>query len=300
MTAPPMHALPKTATAKAFRLPEIAVPALLVVLGFTGHFAVPSTLPYLRAVLVLPAVLWVPGRCALSRTGIPAAAGRHTAALAVLASIIILIVASLGTNLVLGHVPLGTLPLWISLAALPLCRMRPVSAEPGGTGSARGLLSAVGFVAGLLAVAGTVAAANHYFPGERQPGFLAFSFDGDYAGVPGVVRTQAGGVLDVPVAVTASQQDLTGLTVTVTVDGKPVPGAQVVPVSVVPAGANGATGTGSVTGVTGSGQGYVHFTLTVPKTCLSRYSFALDRQATQLRQLDLYVSTDDMAACGGK
>jgi hypothetical protein len=268
---------------KASRFPEITLPAALVVLGFVGHFAVPSTLPDLRAVLVVPAMLWVPGRCVLSRSGIPALAGKWTAPLAVLLSIIVLIIASLITFAVLGHVPLGTLPLWVSLAALPLCPWRSVAPRPGVISPLRTLVTAIGFTAGALAVAASVALADHVLPTQQQPGYLAFSFDGSYASVPGVVRTQVGDVLDVPLSVAASKQDLTGLTVTVMLDGKPVPGGQAVPVSAA-----------------GSGQGYARFALTVPKTCLSRYSFALNRQAAQLRLLDLYVSTDHMAACGGK
>jgi hypothetical protein len=277
------RALPTTLPARLLAAPEIALPAALVALGFVGHFAVPSTLPVLRAVLVAPAVLWVPGRCVLSRSGIPASAGKWTTPLAVLFSIVIVIVASLIAYEAAGHVPLGTLPLWVSLAALPLCHWHAVPPSTGARNPARTLGFVAVFTAGALAVAGIVALANHLLPAQQQPGYLAFSFGGSYADVPGVVRVKAGSVLDVPVSVTASKQDLAGLTVAISLDGHPVPGAAAIPVSVA-----------------GSGQGYAQIKLTVPKTCLSRYSFTLGRPAASLRLLDLYVTTDGMAACGGK
>ncbi|HEV3170534.1 MAG TPA: hypothetical protein VGZ32_09350 [Actinocrinis sp.] len=260
------------------RLRALALPAALVAVGFVGRYAVPW--PVLRAVLVAPAVLWVPGHCVVGALGLRAAAGRWSAPLAVLLSIIVTIAAALVSYAGFGYVPLGTMPLWVSLGSLLLAAPRAPAPAATPRETVRALGFGTAFGAGALAVAALVAGLVHVLPSQQQPGYLAFSFGGDFADVPGVVRAQAGGMLDIPVSVTGSGQDLSGLTVSVARDGKPIANTDPVPVL-----------------IDASGQGYAHVQLPIATACISRYSFTLQHDATSLRLLDLYVTSSSSAGC---
>jgi hypothetical protein len=258
---------------------SLALPAAAVALAFVGRYAVPWPVP--RAVLTVPALLWVPGLGVLSALDLRRAAGKWSVPLAMLLSIIVLIAASLISYAGFGYVPLSALPLWVSLGALPLCALHPAPAQTG-----RELLRKAGRVAtfgvGAAAIAGLVAGLVHVLPQQKQPGYLAFSFSGDYATVPGVVQARAGATLDVPVAVTGAGEDLRGLTVSVARDGAPIANTAAVPVA-----------------IDASGQGYARIQLPIANGCISRYSFTLRRDAASLRLLDLYVTTDHLATCHG-
>ena len=270
--------IPRNPAARA-----LALPATLVVLAFIGRYTVPSPIP--RAVLTIPALLWIPGHAFLCALDLRRAAGRWAVPLAVLLSVIVLVGTSLISYAAFGYVPLSTLPLWVALGALPLAALHPVPAEEQAS-TGREALRRTGYVAtfgvGALAIAALVAGLVHVLPQQKQPGYLAFSFDGSYAGIPGVVQAAAGGTLDVPVAVNGPGQDLSGLTVSVARDGRPI--ANAAPVSVR---------------IDASGQGHAQIRLPVAASCLSRYSFTLRRDAASLRLLDLYVTTDHLASCHG-
>lgn len=264
----------------------LAPSAALVALAFVGRYAVPW--PIVRAVLTVPASLWVPGHAVLCALDLRRAAARWAVPLAVLLSVVVLVGVSLICYAGFGYVPLSTLPLWIGVGALPLAAMNPDPAlEPdqaraAGRETLRKAGYAAAFCAGALGIAGIVAGLVHVLPAQRQPGYLAFSFAGSYADIPGVLQAQAGGTLAVPVAVSGPGQDLSGLTVTVARDGAPIANSAPVPVR-----------------VDASGQGYAQISLPVAASCLSRYSFTLRHDAASLRLLDLYVTTDRLASCHG-
>jgi len=272
---------PRAWVARAVSTAEITVPAVLVVLAFAARFALPGGV--MRAVFVVPAILWVPGRCFISRLPIPRSMDTWLVPLAVLFSIAALIATSLVVYAMLGHVDLSTLPLWTALGSLLVCRPRAESA-PGRSAFRETHLVrfAALFCVGTLVAAGIVAGVFRVLPAQQPTGYLAFSFAGSYATLSGVMPAQAGSILDVPVAVNAAQESLSGLTVAVTLDGKPDPGMQAVAVRLADPELGAAT-----------------IELTVPVGCLSRFSFSLQRHNVQLRLLDLYTTTDHLAACGG-
>lgn len=263
-------------------LRALALPAAFVALGFLGRYAVPWPIP--RAVLVAPALLWVPGHGVLSALDLRRAAGRWAVPLAVLLSVIVMICASLVSYAGFGYVPLSVLPLGVSLGALPLAALHPEPVAEEAPLVGREALRKVGYAAsfgvGAAVIAGLVAGLVHVLPTQKQPGYLAFSFAGSYAAVPGVVNAPSGGTLTVPVAVSGPGQDLSGLTVTVARDGAPIANTEPVPVR-----------------IDASGQGYAQIQLPVATSCLSRYSFNLERETASLRLLDLYVSSDHRASC---
>jgi hypothetical protein len=273
--APVSHSAP----APASRLRAVAAPAALVAVAFVGRYAVPW--PDVRAVLVAPALLWVPGYGVISALGLRSALGRWAVPFAALLSLVVMVCAALISYAGFRYVPLGTLPLWVSLGSLPLSAWRPRHARPPRE-SLRVAGFGAAFGAGAVVVAALVAGLVHVLPSQQQPGFLAFSFGGDFADVPGVVQARAGGILEVPVSVSGSGQDLSGLTVAVARDGYPLATTPTVPVQ-----------------VSGSGHGYARIELPVPAACLSRYSFTLRRADASLRLLDLYVTTGKLAACHG-
>jgi hypothetical protein len=89
-----------------------------------------------------------------------------------------------------------------------------------------------------------------------------------------VVNANGGTVLRVPVSVTASGENLSGLAVAVTVEGRTVPGTTAVR------------------------DGAAVVSVPVPVgACVGRVSLTLERGSTPLRLLDLYLKTSHKASC---
>ncbi|MDH6132178.1 hypothetical protein P3T37_001563 [Kitasatospora sp. MAA4] len=265
---------------RSTRTAALAPPALLTAVAVAGHLAAPAGPA--RAVLVLPAVLWVPGQSLLSGLGLAGAAGRFRLALAGVLSVVALIAAGLLAYAVSGHVPLAVLPLWVCAALLPLNLASREEAAPQLLERARfGTL----YCAGVLAAGALLWGVAAQLPTTPQQPYLSFSLGAPYTRVQGVLPVQAGQRLTVPAAVQASQAgELTGLTVGVLVDGS-APAGQ--PPAAVQAGADAASGTAQLQ-------------LTVPSSgCLHRVELVLQRAGTPIRSVDLYLRPAGGPACAG-
>jgi hypothetical protein len=280
----------------------------LLLLGVLAYLLLPGG--PLRAALVLPTVLWVPGRCLVVRLGLVRLAGFWAVPLSVLLSIATLVLTALVVYAVNGRVAFGPMALWTALAALQLIawrRYRRLSrvpeqepaAEPAHARAAEWrpshpVLSGAGLLLGGGAAAVVLTAVYHVLPAQKQPGYLAFAYAPGFAALSGVVDATAGQRLTVPFTVTAAQQDTNGLTVVASLDGARVaPPAEVAVVHTGPAprAADGSTDAHDA-------EGAARLAVTVPAGCLSRFTFTLERAGTALRTLDLYVTTDRLAgAC---
>ncbi|MCC9308200.1 hypothetical protein LN042_14065 [Kitasatospora sp. RB6PN24] len=260
-------------------LPLFAAQAALVLLALLGEQAVPGGPA--RAVLVLPVLLWTPGRSLVAGLGLARGAGRFLAPLCVLLSILALIAGGLLCYAVLGRVRLAVLPFAVSTALLPLCLRERRAARPrlpdlladGRRGAVYGV--------GVLAAAALLWAVAGHLPGAPQQPYVSFSLGAPYAQVSGVLPAAPGQRLDVPVVAGASRPaDLAGLTVSAGFDGA------------------GWSDPVALTG-TAPGQGAARLQVTVPRTgCLHRVELRLSRGAEQLRSVDLYVRTGEGSACG--
>ena len=256
---------------------ELIMLSSLLILGVIGYFVVPAGAG--RAVLVLPALVWIPGRCLVVCLGLHRSAGFWSAPLSVLLSFAAMIAAALVQYAAFRRVEFGPLPLWVSLAALQLIAWRPRRPAPSSRQWARaGPWRTAGlFFAGTAASAAVLAGVYHVLPAQQQAGYLQFAYAGHYAALPGVVSASAGQQLAIPFNVTASDESTSGLSVVAHLDGHQVGPA--VPVALAP--------NAAAPGVTGDAV----MDLDVAAGCLSRYTFTLEQHSTAVRTLDLYVTT---------
>jgi hypothetical protein len=275
---------PATDTGNAPRpgdaLGRLVLPTALLLVGVLGHLAVPGGPA--RALLMLPCLFWIPGRSIAAAVGLgPKVAGQFLALLSIMLSCVALILAGLLTNLIIGHVPLSTLPLWLSGVLLPL----NVLERDERTGMRAALpslriaaLFTVGFVASCALLWGAVAA----LPATQQAPYLTFSLAGSYTKIQGVIPATAGEKLQIPLAVGGGgDETVSGLDVATYIDarltGSPVPADA--------AGQDAAT---------------AQVTVTVPggSACPHQVRLVLERGTTQLRAVDLYVQTGKGTDCG--
>ena len=262
-------------------LGRLVLPAALLIVGILGHLVVPGGPA--RAVFVLPCLFWIPGRAIAAALGLGAkTSGQFVTMLSVLFSCIALILAGLLTNLVLGHVPLSTLPLWLSGILMPLNLLErdPVTGLRAALPVVRiAALFTVAFVASGALLWGAAAK----LPTTKPSGYLTFYLAGSYTKLQGVISATPGQSLAIPLAVGgAGGQSTSGLTVATYVDGK-LTGSDV---PVVSTGPDAATAQVSVTVPGGA-------------ACEHQIRMVLDQGTTQLRAVDLYVQTAEKGAnCG--
>lgn len=265
-----------------FPRPSLARPAVRLVTVHTG-LVVAGVLAVLllpggpvRAVLVAPALLWVPGRSvlgALRLTGPSGAAGAAGWALSVGLSIVVVLVVALGANLLLGRVPFEGVPLVAAVATLPL----GLCDRDGGVVAARAVGFGLVVAFGLAAFGGLVWMAAGRMAGPPRAPYLQFALAGPDARLPGVLTAEPGQLLRVPV--TASSSDpgaLRGLTVGARIDGWDDPASPPVPLS----------------------GGGAQVTVRVPAGCRHQLRITLTRGAEPLRTLTVYTTTSDGQPCG--
>lgn len=289
---------------------ETAACAGLLLLGVIAYLLLPTG--PLRAVLILPTVLWLPGRSLVVRFGLVRVAGFWAVPLSVLLSMAVLVLVALMVYAINGHVAFGPVSLWTGVAALLLIAFRgyrrldwptvPASAAESAPGPeaaravdwrpAHPVLAGAICLLGAAASAAVLAAVYHALPVQKQPGYLAFAYAPSFAAVTGVVDATAGQQLTVPFTVTASRQNTNGLTVVASLNGSRV--ATPATVSVVDTGPAPRAADGSTDAH--DAQGTASLVVTVPPGCLSRFTFTLERAGAVLRTLDLYVTTDRLAS----
>jgi hypothetical protein len=251
-------------------LRRIALPVALVAMAALGYAFVPGGV--VRAVLVLPAALWVPGRGLVALFGIGTGAGRWRTPLSVLLSLLTFIVGALLANALGGSVPVAVLPLAVSVILLPAHLVGDAPSERPTVST--GVLVRFGAVFGVAALAaGAVLwSVNSALPKQQTAPYLEFALAGQYAHVGGTVPVTAGQRLRVPVSVTESGAESSALTVHAVLNGqtigKPVPVHDTAEVDV-----------------------------TAPAGCISRLSIVLARGATELRSVDLYLKSTSDPAC---
>ncbi|MET7290189.1 hypothetical protein [Streptomyces sp. NPDC005573] len=260
-------------------LVHLGLPAALLGIAVAGHLLAPAG--PLRALLVAPALLWVPGRSLMAGLRPAGAAAAVTAALSVVLSLVALTAAGLLCQAVTGRVPLAVLPLWVSAVLLPL-NLREWRAEHPAAPLA--LLAKARPVA-VFGVAGTASAALLalvfiHLPTTAQHPYLSFSLAGEYTRIDGVLPVRAGQGLTIPVAVSASPAGTLpeNLAVVTEVDGRTVGE----PVPVTDAGA-------------GHGGAAVH--VRVPHGCKHQVMLRLTRGGKNLRSVDVYLRTRDVPNC---
>jgi hypothetical protein len=259
---------------------RLVLPAALLLVGILGHLVVPAGPA--RAVFLLPCLFWIPGRAIAAALGLgPKNSGQFVNMLSILFSCIALIFGGLLANLALGHVPLATLPLWVSGILLPLNLLErdPVTGVRAALPAVRiAALFTVAFVASGALLWGAVAK----LPTTRQSSYLSFYLAGQYTKVQGVQQGTPGQKLDIPLEVSGGgHPSIAGLTVATYVDGKQT-GADI---PVVDTGQNAATAQVSVTVPSGT-------------PCLHQFRIVLEQGTNQLRAVDLYVQTGKGKSCG--
>lgn len=272
----PRHGASRTAA-----LGQLVLPAALLLIGILGHLVVPGGPA--RAVLLLPCLFWIPGRALAAAIGLgPKTSGQFLTFLSVLLSCVALILAGLLTNVILGHVPLATLPLWLSGVLLPLFVLGsdPLTGTRAALPSLRvAALFTVAFVASAALLWGAVYA----LPQTKQTSYLTFYLSGSYTKVQGVIPATAGQTLQVPLAVGGGgSEDLSGLSVATYIDGAQAGSA--VPVTVA-----------------GKNDGSMQVPVTAPAAsgCPHQIRLILEQGTTQLRSVDLYVQVGKKGAgCG--
>ena len=261
-------------------LGRLVLPAALLLVGILGHLVAPGGPA--RALLMLPCLFWIPGRSLAAAVGLgPKVAGQFLILLSIMLSCVALILAGLLTNLILGHVPLSTLPLWLSGVLLPL-NLLERDERTGMRAALPSLRIAALFTAAFVASAALLWGAVVALPGTQQAPFLTFYLAGSYTKVQGVIPATAGEKLQIPLAVGGGgDETVSGLDVATYIDDKLV--GPPVPASV--AGQDAAT---------------VRVTVTVPggSACPHQIRLVLERGTTQLRAVDLYVQTGRGAHCG--
>jgi len=272
---------PRPPIPQADALGRLVLPAALLLIGILGHLAVPAGPA--RAILMLPCLFWIPGRSIAAGIGIgPKVSGQFLLLLSAMLSLVALILGGLVANAILGHVPLSTLPLWLSGILLPLGVLER-DERTGLRAALPGLGFAALFTAAFVASGALLWAAVAHLPTTRQSPYLTFSLSGSYAKVQGVMTATAGQTLEIPVAVGGGGDESTaGLTVATYVDGSETGSA--VPVATI--GQDDATAQVSVTVPAATG-------------CPHQIRLILERGATQLRAVDLYVQTGNGQGCGG-
>jgi hypothetical protein len=241
---------------------RLALPVALVAAAALGYAFAPGGV--VRAVLVLPAALWVPGRGLVALFGVGASAGRWRTPLSVLFSLLTLIVGALVANAVGGSVPVAALPLVLSVVLLPA---HIVGDPVGRTTVSHGVLVRFGalFVVAALAAGAVVFSVVAALPKQPAAPYLEFALGGTYAQVTGTVPVTTGQRLRVPVTVSSAGG---GLTVQARINGVAV-GA---PVPV--------TGTVAEVGVT------------APAGCLNQLDLVLVKGKAELRSVDLYLRSN--------
>ena len=251
-------------------LRRMALPVALVAAAALGYAFVPGGIG--RAVLVLPAALWVPGRGLVALIGIGAGAGRWRTPLSVLLSLLTLIVAALVANAVGGSVPVAALPLVVSVILLPAHLVGDL--EPERPVVATGTLVRFGVVFGIAALAAGAVfwSVQTALPTQRPAPYLTFALAGPYARVTGTVPVTAGQHLRIPVTVTASGDESTALTVRAVLNG---------------------TESGAPVPIHGTAD----VDVTAPANCLSQLTGVLSRGTTALRSVDLYLKSTSDPAC---
>lgn len=255
-----------------FRL--LIMQAAFVTIAAVGFFLLPRGFP--RAVLTAPVLLWVPGRSVVAALRVARSAGKWTVPLSMVLSVITLIIAGLVANLLTGSVPLGVLPIAVSVVLLPLTLLETGwGVEPAAL-LRFGALGAVGILAGGWIVL-TVATS---LPGEPKQPYLEFALAGQYATVTGNVTVTPGQILHVPVSVRVSGRGVDGLTVAAELNGRPIPAVPAVPVR-----------------STGPESGTAELTVPAPDACLSQLDFVLRRGGTELRGVNLYLRRNGGTAC---
>ena len=282
-TETPTAATTKTGSGKApDALGRLVLPAALLLIGILGHLVVPSGPA--RALLVMPCLFWIPGRSLAAALGLgPKVAGQFLMLLSIMISCVALILAGLLTNLILGHVPLSTLPLWLSGVLLPLNILE--RDERTGMRAALpslriGALFTVAFVASAALLWGAVVA----LPATQQAPYLTFYLAGSYTKVQGVIPAAVGETLHIPLDVGGGgDETFTGLDVATYIDAKQ-------------------TGPAAPMAVTGEDAATAQVSVTVPggSACPHQIRLVLERGTTQLRAVDLYVQTKigKGASCG--
>lgn len=249
-------------------LRRMPLPVALVAAAALGYAFVPGGV--VRAVLVLPAALWVPGRGLVALFGIGTGAGRWRTPLSVLLSLLTFIVGALVANALGGSVPVGVLPLAVAVILLPAHLVGDAPSERPAVST--GVLVRFGAVFGVAALAaGAVLWSVHSaLPKQHTAPYLEFALAGQYAHVGGTVPVTAGQRLRVPVSVAGDESS--ALTVHSVLNGHPI--GKPVPV-----------------------HGTTEVDVTAPAGCLSRLSIVLARGATELRSVDLYLKSTSDPAC---
>lgn len=244
---------------------RLVLPVALVAAAALGYAFVPGGI--LRAVLVLPAALWVPGRGLLAMFGVAASAGRWRTPLSVLLSLLTLIVGALVANAVGGSVPVTALPLVLSVVLLPAHIIGDPTDRPT---VSTGVLARFGalFTVAALASGAVLLAVVTALPKQPTPSYLEFALAGTYAQVHGTVPVTAGQRLRVPVSVTTSGGAVGGLTVLAKINGVAV---------------------GAPVTVTGAGA---EVDVTAPAGCLNQLGLVLAKGKAELRSVDLYLRSN--------
>ncbi|HEX4723238.1 MAG TPA: hypothetical protein VH333_12030 [Pseudonocardiaceae bacterium] len=261
-------------------LRRMALPVALVAAAALAYAYVPGGI--VRAVLVLPATLWVPGRGLVALFGIGTGAGRWRTPLSVLLSLLTLIVAALLANSLGGSVPVAALPLVASVVLLPAHLVGDAPTEQPTVSN--GALVRFGAVFGVAALAAGAVLwfVNGALPKQQAAPYLEFALAGPYAAVSGTVPVTAGQPLHVPVSVTGDESS--ALTVQAVLNGSPI--GKPVPVR-------------STAQINGTSQvnGTAQVDVIAPAGCLSRLSIVLFSGTTELRSVDLYLKSTSDPAC---
>jgi hypothetical protein len=261
-------------------LGHLVLPAALLLVGILGHLVVPGGPA--RAVLMLACLFWIPGRSLAAALGLgPKVAGQFLGLLSIMLSCVALILAGLLTNLLLGHVPLSTLPLWLSGVLLPLNALER-DKQGGMRAALPGLRIAALFTVLFVASAALLWGAVVALPSTRQAPYLTFSLGGSYTKVQGVVSATVGETLRIPVDIGGGgDETFSGLAVATYLDGKQI--GSPVPVA-----------------VTGNDAASAQVVVIVPggSACPHQIRLILERGTTQLRAVDLYAQTGKGSSCG--
>ena len=280
-TETPTAATTKTGNGKRSDvLGRLVLPAALLLIGILGHLVVPGGPA--RALLVMPCLFWIPGRSLAAALGLgPKVAGQFLMLLSIMISCVALILAGLLTNLILGHVPLSTLPLWLSGVLLPLNifeRDERTGMRAALPSLRIGALFTVAFVASAALLWGAVVA----LPATQQAPYLTFYLAGSYTKVQGVIPATVGEALHIPVDVGGGgDETFSGLDVATYIDAKQ-------------------TGPTVPMAVTGEDAAAAQVSVTVPggSACPHQIRLVLERGTTQLRVVDLYAQTGKGSGCG--
>jgi hypothetical protein len=271
---------------------RMVLPVVLVAAAALGYAFGPGGVG--RALLVLPAVLWVPGRGLVALFGIGSGAGRWRTPLSVLLSLLTLIAGALLANAVGGSVPVTALPLVVSVVFLPAHLVGdPAADRPSVSTGALVRFGAI-FTVAALAFGAVLWTVHSALPKQQTAPYLEFALAGPYARVDGTVSVTAGQQLRVPVSVNESsalgtdsgapESESSALTVRAEINGTPV--GQAVPVPGTTAGSHTAPVDGSTV-----------VDVTAPAGCLNRLSIVLERGTTELRSVDLYLRSSSEPAC---